>query len=287
MARALKICNQLFKGKEHIAVAKTFRTWDSVCVQMKAAEEKRRSEEQDKREKMAHALKICNHLFKGKENLAVSKTFRTWNHICTAEKIAKANAERERLSAEAGQEREKLSSDVSHLQASTIKDRELIRQQAMNLKKNRELIDQQAAALKKAERTLANELEQNRSGAAIHEKQHKEDMATISKLTQALAKVTEEARHATDEMAKLEAENDEIEKEKEELQDEYDDVLTKGYDLAEENKKLDEKLDEAEDEIHDLKTEVEVLKEAEIHFKAQIAELHAAANLDSPANTPR
>ena len=51
MAHALKICNHLFKGKETIALAKTFRTWDNVSTEMRKKEEA-----------MERALKICNQL---------------------------------------------------------------------------------------------------------------------------------------------------------------------------------------------------------------------------------
>merc|ERR1711908_46295 len=84
MERALKICNALFKGKEHIAVAKTFRTWDNVCIEMRKKEEN-----------MARALKICNTLFRGKETIAVAKTFRTWDNVCTRMQIAEENERKE------------------------------------------------------------------------------------------------------------------------------------------------------------------------------------------------
>merc|ERR1711865_543342 len=77
MAHALKICNHLFKGKETIAMAKTFRTWDGVCTEMRKKEEA-----------MERALTICNHLFKGKETIAVAKTFRTWNTVRVEMQIA-------------------------------------------------------------------------------------------------------------------------------------------------------------------------------------------------------
>merc|ERR1711966_171000 len=86
--RALTICNHLFKGKETIAVSKSFRTWDNICTTMKNTEITEWREKKEKKERMAHALKIVNHLFHGKENRAIYKSFRTWDHVHTQMTIA-------------------------------------------------------------------------------------------------------------------------------------------------------------------------------------------------------